>query len=101
MVIPLNKLLVIVCRPEDAVSFTGSTTLHHGAGTQLFALFLGRFAIALPEIGALFILQYASLLGLVAGGQGQNQAGTGEQGYQLVRNHQIFYKRPLISILRR
>src|SRR3546814_8272040 len=51
------------------------TALPLHAGVQLVALGVRQGGVALAEVGALLVVQDAALLGLIASGQCQQQAG--------------------------
>src|SRR3546814_1415369 len=52
------------------------TALPLHAGVQLVALGVRQGGVALAEVGALLVVQDAALLGLIASGQCQQQAGS-------------------------
>src|SRR3546814_8258499 len=55
------------------------TALPLHAGVQLVALGVRQGGVALAEVGALLVVQDAALLGLIASGQCQQQAGRDER----------------------
>src|SRR3546814_18472594 len=55
------------------------TALPLHAGVQLVALGVRQGGVALAEVGALLVVQDAALLGLIASGQCQQQAGSDDR----------------------